>query len=117
MTEPRPTERDENSRQLLIGMYDVFDPNPGNPNGIVGIAAVFENVAGTLNTTEHWGFKSTYRPPALNEFLRVKRVSVLRPTQADWDRFLRFFVDNPGSTYVRADCRVTTPPPVGSPVP
>jgi hypothetical protein len=115
MSEPRPEE--ENSKQLLIGMYEVFDPNPGNPNAVVGMAAVFENVSGTLNTTEHWAFSPSYRPPALNQSLRVKRTSMLRPSQADWDRFTRFFLDNPGSTYVKADCRVLTPPASGSPIP
>lgn len=90
-------------KQLLIGMYEVFDPAPGGAS--IGQVAV-QGIAGggQFDTVEHWAFLETYRGPGIGETLKVTRRTVGEPTAGQLRDFLTFLNGDPDNIYIRADC-------------
>jgi hypothetical protein len=86
----------EARHQLLVGLtHSVLMPNDSTEHGRVFVES------GTVNTTEHWILRPSFRPPTHGGPDMIVRALPGTATLADLFRWAR---ETPGSVYIRAGC-------------
>jgi hypothetical protein len=102
----RSTNGGVDTRQLLIGMYDVFTSTVQGQETNQGVALVVVDENSGL-FTEHFGLKSGYAGPRVGEALVVRMAREFiseEDVAAGWRDFFAFLEDNSDSKWIVTPC-------------